>query len=409
MKINAIPFYTSLFSIVILSQLYLASFKGNVFLQIFILGIYFFFEKPIIYKGFLRIITPVLLLFCIGFIGLLLNRYSLFNVLKDIFHFIKPITGLLIGYFLYRKINNFKVFVKTIVILGLISAVIHFGILFFVSGFSSVNKIREFGRDNFLELFSLFFLVFYKNFNRQSLFQKKSTHYVFVAFLLVSNILYFSRTMIVTALILLASIYGYTTITKKGLKIISGVVVFFILLYSYLFSVKIDRNQPGLESLLFKIKNAPSEIFKTKIDRENHKDLWDHWRAYEAKRAFDLMLDDPKSFLIGAGHGSLVNLKFFAPLTENDKDKGIKYISELHNGYVYILYKTGLLGLVLYLVFAINLYTKIYAFREIIPCFISAIGLVFLFTTLTITGIYNSRDIIVIILGALLFFEKKLV
>ncbi len=407
MKINATRFYSTLFSIVILAQLYLPSFKVNVFLQIFVLGLFFFLENPIVSKSFLRIITPVLLLFSIGFIGFLLNKYALFNVFKDIFHFIKPITGLLIGYFFYRKINDFRVFVKTIVVLGLISAIIHFAILFFISGFSSVNDIREFGRDNFLELFSLFFLVFYKKFQKESLFQKKSNHQLFVFLLLASNVLYFSRTMIVAALILLVSIYGYTIITKKGLKIIGVVVLFFILLYSYLFSVKIDRNQPGLESFLFKIKNAPSEIFKTKIDRENHKDLWDHWRGYEAKRAFALMEDDPKSFIVGTGHGSLVNLKFFAPLTENYKDKGIKYISELHNGYVYILYKTGLFGFILYLIFLINLYKKIYAYKNITTYFISAIGLVFLFTTLTITGIYNARDIIVFILGALLFFERR--
>lgn len=407
MKINATRFYSTLFSIVILAQLYLPSFKVNVFLQIIVLGLFFFLEKPIVSKSFLRIITPVLLLFSIGFIGFLLNKYALFNVFKDIFHFIKPITGLLIGYFFYRKINDFRVFVKTIVVLGLISTVIHFGILFFISGFSSVNDIREFGRDNFLELFSLFFLVFYKKFQKESLFQKKSNHQLFVFLLLASNVLYFSRTMIVAALILLVSIYGYTIITKKGLKIIGVVVLFFILLYSYLFSVKIDRNQPGLESFLFKIKNAPSEIFKTKIDRENHKDLWDHWRGYEAKRAFALMEDDPKSFIVGTGHGSLVNLKFFAPLTENYKDKGIKYISELHNGYVYILYKTGLFGFILYLFFLLNLYKKIYAHKNITTYFISAIGLVFLFTTLTITGIYNARDIIVFILGALLFFERR--
>lgn len=408
MKINATRFYSTLFSIVILAQLYLPSFKVNVFLQILVLGIFFFLEKPIVSKSFLRIITPVLLLFSIGFIGFLLNTYALFNVFKDIFHFIKPITGLLIGYFFYRKINDFRTFVQTIVKLGLISAVIHFGILFFISGFSSVNDIREFGRDNFLELFSLFFLVFYKKFQKETLIQKKSNHRFFVFLLLASNILYFSRTMIVAALILLISIYGYTIITKKGLKIIGVVVLFIVALYSYLFSVKIDRNQRGLESFLFKIKNAPSEIFKTKIDRENHKDLWDHWRGYEAKRAFALMEDDPKSFIVGTGHGSLVNLKFFAPLTENYKDKGIKYISELHNGYVYILYKTGLFGLFLYLVFLINLYKKIYIQKAMTSYFISAIGLVFLFTTLTITGIYNARDIIVFILGALLFFERKI-
>ena len=69
-------------------------------------------------------------------------------------------------------------------------------------------------------------------------------------------------------------------------------------------------------------------MFKTNVDRENHKDLWDHWRGYEAKRAFALMEQYPSSFIIGTGQGSLVNLKFEAPLT-GDKNKGLKYISEL--------------------------------------------------------------------------------
>jgi hypothetical protein len=213
--------------------------------------------------------------------------------------------------------------------------------------------------------------------------------------------------MIVVAIILLITIYGYTIITKRGLRIIGVVFVSILVFYGYLFSIKISRNQPGLESFLYKVKNAPSEIFKTKIDRENHKDLWDHWRGYEAKRAFSLMEKDPKSYAIGTGYGSLVNLKFFAPLTENYKDKGIKYISELHNGYVYIYYKTGIFSLFLYLIFLINLYNKIYYNKNFETYFISAIGVAFLFTTLTITGMYNSRDVIVFLLGALLFFEKK--
>ena len=39
--------------------------------------------------------------------------------------------------------------------------------------------------------------------------------------------------------------------------------------------------------------------------------------------------------------------------------------------------------------------------------FISGIGLVYVFTTLTITGIYNGRDVIIFILGGLLYFERS--
>ena len=407
MKVKSKEFYSALFIIIILLQLYLPSFKANVLFQVFILGLFFLFEKVQINKLFFKTILPILIIFLLGFVGFLFNKVTFFNVFKDIFHFLKPITGLLIGYFFYRKIDDFKMFVNTIVIVGLLSAVIHFGILFFISGFSSVNEIREFGRDNFLELFSLFFLLFYKKFQNDTLFKNQFQHFFFVVLLFASNVLYFSRTMIVVAIILLITIYGYTIITKRGLRIIGVVFVSILVFYGYLFSIKISRNQPGLESFLYKVKNAPSEIFKTKIDRENHKDLWDHWRGYEAKRAFSLMEKDPKSYVIGTGYGSLVNLKFFAPLTENYKDKGIKYISELHNGYVYIYYKTGIFSLFLYLIFLINLYIKIYYNKNFETYFISAIGVAFLFTTLTITGMYNSRDVIVFLLGALLFFEKK--
>ena len=407
MKVKSKEFYSALFIIIILLQLYLPSFKANVLFQVFILGLFFLFEKVQINKLFFKTVLPILIIFLLGFVGFLFNKVTFFNVFKDIFHFLKPITGLLIGYFFYRKIDDFKMFVKTIVIVGLLSAVIHFGILFFISGFSSVNEIREFGRDNFLELFSLFFLLFYKKFQNDTLFKNQFQHFFFVVLLFASNVLYFSRTMIVVAIILLITIYGYTIITKRGLRIIGVVIVSILVFYGYLFSIKISRNQPGLESFLYKVKNAPSEIFKTKIDRENHKYLWDHWRGYEAKRAFSLMEKDPKSYVIGTGYGSLVNLKFFAPLTENYKDKGIKYISELHNGYVYIYYKTGIFSLFLYLIFLINLYIKIYYNKNFETYFISAIGVAFLFTTLTITGMYNSRDVIVFLLGALLFFEKK--
>ena len=407
MKVKSKEFYSALFIIIILLQLYLPSFKANVLFQVFILGLFFLFEKVQINKLFFKTILPILILFLLGFVGFLFNKVTFFDVFKDIFHFLKPITGLLIGYFFYRKIDDFKMFVKTIIIVGLLSAVIHFGILFFISGFSSVNEIREFGRDNFLELFSLFFLLFYKKFQNDTLFKNQFQNFFFILLLFASNVLYFSRTMIVVAIILLITIYGYTIITKRGLRIIGVVFVSILLFYGYLFSIKISRNQTGIESFLYKVKNAPSEIFKTKIDRENHKDLWDHWRGYEAKRAFSLMEKDPKSYVIGTGYGSLVNLKFFAPLTENYKDKGIKYISELHNGYVYIYYKTGIFSLFLYLVFLINLYIKIYYNKNFETYFISAIGVAFLFTTLTITGMYNSRDVIVFLLGALLFFEKK--
>jgi hypothetical protein len=405
MKINTAKFYTSLFVIVLFLQLYLPSFKLNIFIQLAILMFFFQFEKIELKLGFLKTLLPLIILFFIGFIGTICHKYSLVAILKDIFHFLKPLLGILIGYMFYKKINDFKLFIKTIVLIGFASSIIHFVIVFVFSHADTVSGIREFGKDNFLELFSLLFLGYYRKFQKENLFNNRLYSRLIFLMLLASCLLYLSRTMIVVSVIVLISIYGFTYITAKTIKILGIMVLMLIGFYAFLYSISIQRDSKGIEAFFYKVKIAPAEIFKTKIDRENHKDLWDHWRGYEAKRAFALMNDNPSSYAFGTGYGSLVNLKFKAPLS--DDPEGMKFISELHNGYIYILYKTGILGMIVYLSFLIGLYKKIYIERAMIPIFISGIGLAYLFTTLTITGIYNTSDTMIFILGALLFFKNN--
>lgn len=402
-------FYSILFALLLFAQLYVESFRMNIVLQISALVIYFFFEKPRVPAFLLKILIPSVLIFAIGFIGYFFHDYQRFNLIKDIFHFLKPILGLSIGYLFFSKAKDFKNFVKVIVLTGFFSAILHF-IVLVVSGnlfTGSVEVIRMYSKDNFLELFAIFFLIYFEKFQGESIFEKKRTYRIILIALLISCVLYFSRTMVIVAFILFASLKGYTVLTFKSLRILGIFTALIIAFYAYLFSIKIDRNAEGLENFLFKIKNAPGEMFVTKIDRENHSQLWDHWRGYEVKCAFDLMNTQPTSYVVGTGQGSLVNLRFKAPLSGDSQ--GLKFISELHNGYMYIFYKTGIIGLIIALIFLFSLYNVINnkkKRRSMTVIFISAIGLIFIFSTLTITGIYNSRDIIIFLLGALLYFYK---
>lgn len=409
MKISETKFYSVIFAVLLLLQNYLPSFRINIVIQFIVLILFFFTNRITVSRGFLKVMIPIIIVFLIGFFGLLIHDYNKINIVKDIFHFSKPISGLAIGYFFFKKIDNFKIFVKTIVICALICSIEHFGYLF-ISGnifTGSVDIMRIDNKDNFLELFGLFFLFFYKKFQNEDLFENKNKMLFIKYFILLSCIFYFSRTMLIGAIILIFSIKQYTIITTKSLKIIGAGILCILLFYTYLFSVKIERNKPGIEAFLYKIKIAPSEIFKSKIDREDHKDLWDHWRGYEAKRAFELMNSNPVNYVVGCGHGSLVNLKFLAPLGD-ENGKGMKYISELHNGYIYILYKTGIVGMLFYLYLLYLLYKRIYKNQDITSVFISATGLFYFFTTLIITGIYNANDTIIFILGAMLFFNNSL-
>lgn len=408
MKIKAKTLlYAPLFILILLTQLYVSSFRINILLQIGVVVLFLLSENISFSKKYLYHIAGLFLLLSVGFAGTLLHDYEVINVIKDIFHFIKPVVGLLIGYMFFRKINNLRLFVQLIVIAAVLSAAIHFYIILFKVNLSggSIANIREFTRDNFLEMFAIFFLLYYKKFEGKVLIQGRTINFMILGLLFISSILYFSRSMIVMSFLIVLTIYGYTRITKKTLIIAGFGLLSVLLLFVYLNNANIRRGRPGLEGFLYKIKIAPEEIFVTKINRDDHRDLWDHWRGYEAARALALMERSPSSYAIGTGHGSLVNLKFFAPLSVGTK--GMRYISELHNGYMYIFYKTGAIGLMLYLFILFRWYGYIYKKWSFVNVFISSIGAVYLFSSITITGLYNSRDIIVFILGALLYYANQ--
>lgn len=267
----------------------------------------------------------------------------------------------------------------------------------------NIAQIREYSKDNFLELIALLLLWFSDDFTKSPLFNKKRKKQL-VVLLSVSCLLYLSRTMFVVGIMMVLAVKGYTVITAKTIKLLIVMVLSITLLYAYLFSIKLERNTVGVNGFLYRIKMAPGEIFDGKIDRENHKKLWDHWRAYEATRALSLMSENPINYMVGTGNGSQVNLKFHSPL--GDSKKGLKFISEIHNGYIFVLYKTGIFGILIYLFFLISLYKINYGQKDYLSNLISGIGLFYLFSSLTITGIFNKRDILILILGALFYFSS---
>lgn len=401
----------TLFIVVLLCEIYLPSYKINFALQfLFLIGI-LLTTKCKISKPTLLIIAPLVLIFIIGLLGFFYEKHDLSFIIKDITYFLKPINGILLSYFLFRKGFDLVIFLKTILFVGCLTAFIHLFGIFILGDFAnnSIHKLRgDFGLDNFIEIFAFYILLFSKKYMNEWLIRKKVFRFLVLFFLLISIYLYFSRTMLVVFFIMGFLLLGYAKITVKTLKFIGIAIVSILVLYAYLFSVKLDRNAKGAEAFLYKIKIAPEEIFKSKIDRNNHKELWDHWRGYEAKRAIYLMEENPTSYFIGTGFGSLVNLKFQAPV---GGEGGMKYISRLHNGYIFVLYKTGILGLLLYFVFLTSLYMKIYRFNTnnsnqiLVNRLISSIGLFYIFTTLIISGIYIPRDAVVFVLGGLLSFN----
>jgi O-antigen ligase len=215
--------------------------------------------------------------------------------------------------------------------------------------------------------------------------------------------------MTLVFIFMLIAFLGYLKLTTKGLRYILFATLFISALYAYLFSVKIDRDSDRpIDNFLYKLKIAPAEIFikPGSIDVKDHANLWDHWRAYEASKAIEALNDENTiDWLFGLGMGSLIDLDFYAPLS--DDDKGLRFISLLHNGYVYVLYKTGLIGFLIYILFFVFILVPFSSTKEMLPSYNVLVGIVtfYIISSFVISGLYNLADPISLLVGA--FFKQR--
>jgi hypothetical protein len=142
-------------------------------------------------------------------------------------------------------------------------------------------------------------------------------------------------------------------------------------------------------------------------DGSNHREMLTNWRGFEAYRAFVGFSESTLlQQLVGRGFGATVDLGLAIQMSEN---MNFEFVPHIHNGYMYLLTKNGLIGLLLYLLFlcrisgqslsASNVPEQI-AMRRILI----GMSLVLVYTTLVITGIFNksNHDPILIMLGVFL-------
>lgn len=360
-------------------------------------------------KNFLFLISLLIILSTIAIItGLVKNELG-YDFLKDFFYLNKPILLILAGYAIVRKINNQEFVYRTVVLVAVFFAAIH---LFLVAQYViaepdfTVVGIRYYaGRDSVLELFALSFLV-----ANVRLKKIKFKHQNLITLVLaLSFLFYLSRTMTLVFIFMLIAFLGYLKLTTKGLRYILFATLIISALYAYLFSVKIDRDSGRpIDNFLYKLKIAPAEIFikPGSLDVKDHANLWDHWRAYEASKAIDA-LNDGKTidWFFGLGMGSLIDLDFYAPLS--DDDKGMRFISLLHNGYAYVLYKTGFIGLLIYILFFVFILVPFSSTKEMLPSYNILVGIVtfYIISSFVISGLYNLSDPISLLVGA--FFKQR--
>ena len=285
----------------------------------------------------------------IVFLGLLRSfyyDYNLYDIIRDFSYFIKPIVGLLIGYQCFRsKENNFF---NTVIYTALIIAVIHLLILanaFLVYRIRYVFEIR--GHGGFFsdfETFALLILIFHKKFQLNFSLKKR---FILISIIGFSLCLYLARTNMIQFVIIFCGMLGLFQLNKLKLIILTIIFIIGSISYKIIYDMNPSRSATGFENFLYKIKNAPKEIYDPYVVNDNSPRFHDNFRSYETKITIQQVKDkDNWGLWLGKGLGATVN--YGVSIWTNDGYQ-VRHSPILHNGFTTIFLKTGIIGLIIYI------------------------------------------------------------
>lgn len=323
------------------------------------------------------------LVLCGSIIGFFyFEKYNIRDYIRDVYYFVQPIVYIYAGYMYFTKTEYKHDFYKTVVFAGFIVSCLY--IIQIIQNpsvllSSTVVDIRNsIGKESFIILFSLFALLTRKDgFNRL-------LHNLILIITAATFVLQFSRTSYGTlAIVALAYMALQGRITVKLLRNIAGIClgigVIWVLLPNTLTSDFVMRIQKSL------LEVSTNTSFSTLQDVQSN------WRGYEI-HLVSSELNNANLFtqLFGFGFGKTTALDYTVNLGGQD----FTQIATFHNGYIFVLLKNGIIGLIAYISFYLSMIIKyrkvdLYEARMLVSY---SLGMLFL--TYTKGGILRGSSVI---------------
>lgn len=342
----------------------------------------------------------------LSFLPSFYNDFKWYDYIRDITYLIKPIFGLFVGYQICRKYNKNPI--ELVFFTGVLLASIHLLIVcygYFYKGYSNIHEIRAFA--GFFSDYEVYVIIIGLFHNHFGITLSKKFKTIYLSILITSSVFYLSRTNIIQFFILYIALKGYFEFNKRNLIGLLSILLSVGFIYSAVLYYNPKRNGKGVEAFLYKIKIAPTEPFKSKIDVEDYKDFNDNYRSVENINTREQMSKDGVvNMLFGKGLGSKIDLKQEVWLDNVE----LRYISILHNGFMTTYLKSGLVG-VFFLLVSIALFFKKFDTKSEINKNINNLmigtGLFLFISYWVFMGFYFKADTKSILLGLLIAFAEK--
>ena len=302
--------------------------------------------------SYLKNVAPLFAIVIIGCIGM--SNHSSHHILRDITYALTPLSLIYIGYYYCESRITLQQILKIIMLFALIFSLIHL-FQFLINPSLLLEQVDTIRQNSFnpageLVTFSLILGLIQYRLGLDNLFPRFLPRFIGLPILFLSFVFLFSRISFVVAIALFLSFMGF--LSRINWK---SIVSIGILLTGLLFLI---LTTPSYETNTFRGKISKSITEITISDYQNFADINHNWRGYETFRALlDFSKQGIVGKIIGSGFGSVVDLGLSIQL-------GSSYLREIpifHNGYAYILVKTGLIGLFCYVLFYFNIIQ--YAFK----------------------------------------------
>jgi hypothetical protein len=354
----------------------------------------------------LKYVSFFIIILITAFISSLFRDHKIYGIIRDITYLAKPIMGLWAGYQLC-KVSSEKA-LKMFIYTGAIISLIHLVIIcttIITFGTFSVNLIRqEAGYFSDYEIYVLIMLIFSDKFKIQ--FSKSRLRFLIIL-VGVSSFLYLARTNLIQFVVLFVALKGYFVLTKKSITVLFTILITVLLGYGAVYSSNPKRGGKGLETFLYKIKIAPIEPFKTKINKDDWKDFNDNYRSYENIIAVK-QVSNQGLLAVFFGEGLGATLDLGREVFSNDGEF-VRHIPIVHNGYMTVFLKSGIFGVFFLICFIVMLCKQESTNDDVIKhinYFLIGTGVFLIFSNWVFLGLYLKLDNKSVIIGFLIALRQ---
>jgi len=276
--------------------------------------------------------------------------HNLRDVLKDGWYYMFPALAVLTGYLLAHRCKRVAPVLMAFVAAGVLLSCWHLAEIVAHSGSlasGDINDVRtEVGAGYVLSAVSPLILFLSRRYGVALLPSRARILPISIYCITLTSVVFtFSRTIIISLLLSLIAGLGWLTAKRKRGLIMMALFVGAVLGLSAVIP-------EDTASFFGKLARSREEVAFS--DFSTTTDAIQYWRAYETLKA--LQTYGGGTFIqqaVGLGFGQLVDIGFEVQLG----DTAMSEIPVFHNGYIYVLVKTGYVGLVLFLIYLVRFYT----------------------------------------------------